>query len=131
LESRTLNPVPQRNELASYAPILKKSDGLIDWTQPSSKINDKVRGLNPWPGSYTYLSGNLFRIWKSRPIDINSSTQAPGVLVRDPGLGGVVFCRPGQLQLLEVQQEGRKRIAATEFLNGLRFREGQTLLLGK
>jgi len=131
LESRTLNPVPQRNELASYAPILKKSDGLIDWTQPSSKINDKVRGLNPWPGTYTFLNGNLFRIWKSRPVEINSSTQSPGVLVRDPGLGGVVFCHPGQLQLLEVQQEGRKRIAATDFLNGMRFREGQTLLLGK
>ncbi len=130
LESRTLTPVPQRNELASYAPILKKSDGLIDWTQPSSKVNDRIRGLNPWPGTYTFLNGSLLRIWKSRPVEINSSTQAPGVLARDPRLGGVVFCHPGQLQLLEVQQEGRKRITATEFLNGLRLGEGQTLLLG-
>ncbi|HVN80358.1 MAG TPA: methionyl-tRNA formyltransferase [Terriglobia bacterium] len=131
LESRTLSPIPQSNELASYAPMLKKSDGLIDWAQPSSKINDRIRGLNPWPGTYTFLNGNMLRIWKSRPVEINSSTQAPGVLVRDPNLGGVVFCHPGQLQLLEVQQEGRKRITATEFLNGLRFGEGQTLLLGK
>jgi len=131
LESGTLAPVPQNNELASYAPILKKSDGLIDWTQSSSKVNDKVRGFNPWPGAYTLLNGTLIHIWKSRPVEINSSTQATGVLIRDPVLGCVVFCHPGQLQLLEVQQESRKRITATEFLNGLRLGEGQTLSLGR
>ena len=131
LESGAVTSVPQANELASQAPILKKSDGLIDWTMSSSAVNNRIRGFNPWPGTYTFLNGSLVRIWKSHPVEISSANQAPGTLIRHPVLGAMVFCSPGQLQLLEVQPENRKRMSAIDFLNGIRLGEGRILLLGR
>jgi methionyl-tRNA formyltransferase len=131
LETGFLTPIAQRNELASYAPLLKKADGLIDWTQSSATIHNRVRGFNPWPGTYTGFRGIVLRIWKARFVDIPLDTRTPGTLIRDPTLGAVVFCGQGQLQLLEVQPENRTHMTAVEFLNGIRLAEHQTILLGK
>jgi methionyl-tRNA formyltransferase len=131
LETGLLTPIAQRHELASYAPLLKKADGLIDWTQSSTTIHNRVRGFNPWPGTYTCFRGTILRVWKARLVDIPIEAQTPGTLIRDPRLEAVVFCGQGQLQLLEIQPENRKHMTAAEFLNGIRLGEHQTILLGK
>jgi methionyl-tRNA formyltransferase len=104
-------PRPQDNGLATFASILKKGDGAIDWTQPALAIHNRVRGLLPWPGAHTRFRGQLMHIWRAR-------VAAEGTL---PVPGRVVACGGGGLlELLEVQLEGRKRMSAEAFANGQR-----------
>jgi methionyl-tRNA formyltransferase len=114
-------PIPQNNAEATLAPILKKEDGLIDWNRSAQQIHDRIRGLQPWPGAHTTFRSNTFNIWKSR---VASATLSPGEL--NPR--GLVGCGEGTaLELLEVQQEGRKRMDAKTFLNGLRLTDNEIL----
>ncbi len=113
----TLQPEPQNNAEASYAPILKKEDGLIDWTCPAQEIYNRMRGFTPWPGTYSTFRGQTIHIWKAKPaIDIDWGT--PGsIYVRKRG--AAVLCGSHTaLELLEVQLEGRKRVTAEAFCNG-------------
>jgi len=110
--------VPQKQDpaQATYAPILKKEDGLIDWRQPAQAIHNRVRGFQPWPGAYTRFRGQQLHIWKSRvAADVRA---APGHLVTHPLRAA---CGEGALELIEVQLEGRKRISAEAFANGQRI----------
>ncbi|MGA3235091.1 MAG: methionyl-tRNA formyltransferase [Bryobacteraceae bacterium] len=93
-------PEKQDNAQASYAPMLKKEDGLIDWNWPVEAIHNRVRGLQPWPGAYTMFRGQRFYIWKTR-VD------------------------GGSVTLVEVQLEGRKRMPAADFANGQRLSENE------
>jgi methionyl-tRNA formyltransferase len=115
-------PEKQDSAQATYAPILKKEDGLIDWTQPAQAIHNRVRGLQPWPGAYTTFRGQTLNIWKS---DAKSGAGPPGAIHSIKPL--LVACGAGFLELHEVQLEGRKRISAADFANGQRLSENETL----
>ena len=106
------------------APLLKKEDGLIDWTRPAPAIHNRVRGLQPWPGAQTTFRGQPLHIWKARVGDAAASA-APGSVLGARPL--VVACGEGTLELLEVQLEGRKRIPAGDFANGQRLTENENL----
>ena len=118
--------VPQKQDpsRATYAPLLKKEDGLIDWGQPAQSIHNRVRGLQPWPGACTTFRGQTLHIWKSslapgpRPL-------APGRLAALRPL--LVACGSGALEVLELQLEGRKRISAADFANGQRLTGNDSL----
>jgi methionyl-tRNA formyltransferase len=116
--------VPQKQDpaQATYAPLLKKEDGLIDWRQTAQAIHNRVCGFQPWPGAYTRFRGQQLHIWKSRAAA--GELGAPGRLLRHP-LRAV--CGEGALELIEVQLEGRKRIAAEAFANGQRITDGDIL----
>jgi len=116
--------VPQKQDPAgaTYAPLLKKEDGLIDWRQPAEAIHNRVRGLQPWPGAHTRFRGQQLHIWKSRVAAGGSG--GPGSLARRPLR---VTCGEGGLELIEVQLEGRKRITAEEFANGQRITDNDIL----
>lgn len=125
---RTLAEMPpgrkQDHAAATYAPILKKEDGLIDWTQPAGAIHNRVRGLVPWPGAYTTFRGRLLHIWKARPAP---GGRRPGAVWREhrrvlAGCGGNTA-----LELLEVQLEGKAKMPAEAFANGQRLMENDTL----
>jgi methionyl-tRNA formyltransferase len=112
----SITPQKQDPAQATYAPLLKKQDGLIDWRQTAHAIHNRVRGFQPWPGAYTRFRGRQLHIWKSRVAD--GGNGAPGQLLLHP-LRAV--CRAGALELIEVQLEGRQRIAAGAFANGQRI----------
>jgi methionyl-tRNA formyltransferase len=116
--------VPQKQDpaLATYAPILKKEDGRIDWRQAARAVHHRVRGLQPWPGAYTRFRGQQLHIWKSRVLPGESA--APGRLALHPPR---VACGEGALELMEVQLEGRKRISGEAFANGQRLGAGEVL----
>jgi len=116
--------VPQKQDpaQATYARLLKKEDGVIDWRQPAQAIHNRVRGFQPWPGAYTRIRGPQLHIWKSR-VGAGESG-APGSLLLHPLR---VVCGDGALELIEVQLEGRKRIAAEAFANGQRIAAGDIL----
>jgi methionyl-tRNA formyltransferase len=131
LEAGKVRPRPQDARLSSYAPMLKKSDGEIDWSQSSRQIFNRVRGFNPWPGAYTRRSRSLLRILSARPITPTLRKQAAGSLWRWNSKRALVACGEGWLELLEVQPENQRRVSASDFLNGLRLQPGRSIRLGQ
>jgi methionyl-tRNA formyltransferase len=132
LAAGTVVPEKQDGEEATYAPLLKKEDGRIDWSWPAAAIHNRVRGLQPWPGAFTTFRGQPAHIWKTK--------RGPGA-TRGPGAGGqgpggciqtlrplVVGCGEGELELVEVQVEGRKRMGAADFVNGQRVAVGEVFV---
>jgi methionyl-tRNA formyltransferase len=126
METGTLTAEKQDNAEASYAPILKKEDGLVDWNWKASEIYNRSRGLLPWPGTYTTFRGQLLHLWKVKPAN-DRETGIPGsIRVRNRKL--VVSCgNNSALELLEVQLEGRKRIPAEAFRNGQHLTDTEIL----
>ena len=122
---REIVPEKQDNSQATYAPLLKKEDGVIDWSQPASAIHNRVRGLQPWPGAYTTFRGHALHIWRAALAAPGSGGQRPGKIAGLRPL--VVACGSGALELLEVQLEGRKRMPAADFANGQRLTENDSL----
>ena len=124
LAAAAIVPQKQDSSQATYARLLKKEDGIVDWRLPAPAIHNCVRGLQPWPGARTTFRGQTLHIWKSR--------SAPGPCLPTPGrISAVkpllVCCGSGALELIEVQLEGRKRISATDFANGQRLTENEIL----
>jgi methionyl-tRNA formyltransferase len=130
LETRLAKRIPQDPALASYAPMLKKADGLLDWRQSAVSLHNRIRAFNPWPGTCTLLQGQTFRIWKAQPAEV-SGELPPGTLLHHGSGAAVVACGTGFLRLEEVQLENRKRTSALDFLHGIRLGRSQTLLLGR
>jgi methionyl-tRNA formyltransferase len=119
-------PVKQNPDEATLAPILKKEDGLIDWTWPAQKIFNRVRGFLPWPGAYTTFRGQLFHIWKARAANDTASGDPGQLVARQKRL--LITCGAATaLEPLEVQVEGRNRVSAEAFLNGVRLNENEFL----
>lgn len=131
LEKGTIKCIPQDATRATYAPILKKSDGLLDWSQPAASLHHRVRAFNPWPGTYTALHGQKLRVWKAEPVEILGESLPPGSLLHHASGTVVVACGAGFLRLEEVQLENRKRTSALDFLHGIRLGRAQTVLLGR
>ncbi len=117
---------PQEGE-SSYAPKLKKEDGLIDWSLSAVDIYNKVRGLLPWPGGFSYLDSKLLKIYKAR-VDLKEHQDAsPAEIVRISDDSFSVKCGLGSLDILDLQLEGKKRMVAREFLLGHRIELGMKL----
>ena len=114
----------QDSSQATYARLLKKEDGMLDWSLPAPAIHNRVRGLQPWPGAYTTFRGQTLHLWKSRlaPPPVNP---LPGPFASVKPL--VVNCGSGALELIEVQLEGRKRISSADFANGRRLTENENM----
>ena len=124
LEAGSLRPVPQDHEKATYAPVLKREDGRVDWRQSARQIYNRLRGFDPWPGIFSTFRGKRLRIHAARPSAAGGL--APG---ETAFAAGSLFagCGAGRLELLEVQIEGKKRIAAADFARGYRL-GGQEIL---
>jgi methionyl-tRNA formyltransferase len=121
LERGEIKPRPQDSALATLAPMLKKEDGRIDWSFRAEDIERRVRGFAPWPGAYTTFRAQGFHIWASTLASSSMQTPDAGTLLAvDRRL--LVACGSNTwLELLEVQVEGRRRVPARDFLNGIRL----------
>ena len=131
-EEGTLVPEAQDEALATYAGMLDKKSGRIDWTMPAVRTECLIRGLNPWPTAYTGRAGKMLKIWKAEVVPEGEQTAVPGGMVP----GDVVTVRKdsfsvltgdGLLRILEVQPEGRKRMTADAYLRGYPVAEGEHL----
>ena len=120
-----LTPRPQRDRDATFAPVLNKEDGLIDWSLSAAAIERRVRGFQPWPNAYTSFNSKGLTIWRAQPISSPNTTAAPGEVILARGDDLLVSCgEQTALRLLEVQPEARKRIPVRDFINGLRLKVG-------
>lgn len=114
-----LPPHPQPDEGVTYARKLTKDDGRLDWSQPASRLHNRLRAFTPWPGTFTFLPAQprplLLKVWRA---EITAGSGHPGQVLSAEKSGIVVACREGALRLLEVQKEGGRRMTAAEFLAG-------------
>jgi methionyl-tRNA formyltransferase len=119
---------PQPTEGVSHAPKINKQDGHVDWNQPARSIWNRVRGLVPWPGAFTFLPGqpqpHLLKIWQAEPAQ---SPGLPGEVLQADKTGIVVGCGHDALRILVLQREGGRRLTAQEFLAGHPLLPGQKL----
>ena len=123
LEARTLKPLSQNSSLSSYAPKLKKEDGLIYWDNPALTIHNRVRGLAPWPGAFSYLGSKRLSIRKTE-ITVGEPSDIPGDIIRTSDRGIEVGTRDGRIIITELQPEGKKRMSAKSFLAGHKIVSG-------
>jgi methionyl-tRNA formyltransferase len=127
LEAASLRPEKQDPARATYAPILTKADGAIDWSRPARDIHNLIRGMQPWPGGHTSFRGQRLHIWIARLAPELIAPGEPGSLrITREGLfaaGG----DGGWLKLIEVQSEGRRRMGGEEFARGQRIESGEKL----
>jgi methionyl-tRNA formyltransferase len=126
LKEGSLTPREQDETLATLAPILKKEDGRIDWRRPAVEIERRVRGLYPWPGSYTTLKGKLLKVHRSTIVS-SESPAGHGEVVRADAGGFWVAAGTGIVALEEVQLENKKRLPGVEFIRGARVKAGDRL----
>ena len=120
-----LSPRPQRDADATFAPVLTKEDGLIDWSQSAFEIERRIRGFQPWPNAYTSLNSKSLILWEAQPSISVTSGIANGELIVAHRDELVVQCgQQTALRVLEVQPEARKRMAARDFINGMRVKVG-------
>jgi len=123
LVSGNLVPHPQDNDQATYAPLLKKEDGRIDWNLPAQQIYNRMRAFTPWPGAYTSFRGQTCHLW-AEPFSLQTLTGgAPGTIFREDTQILIACGHATLLRLLSVKLEGRKQISAVEFANGARLTE--------
>lgn len=124
LENGMIKPVPQTGE-ASYAPLLKKEDGLINWSKSAEEIRNFIRGMNPWPGAYGFLEGERIKILKVVSPDENGEA---GVIKRVSKDELIVGADRGSVSILEIQPQGKPIMTIRAFLQGRKIREGMKFI---
>jgi methionyl-tRNA formyltransferase len=124
LQAGEVSPHPQDHSKATLAPILTKEDGRIDFRRTAAEICNRIRGFQPWPGAFTTFRAKNLHVWAARPCS-GSAALAEVKLENDRLLAG---CGEStMLEFLEVQPEGKKRMAARDFIHGYRPRAGEKL----
>jgi methionyl-tRNA formyltransferase len=119
-----LTPRPQHDADATFAPVLKKEDGLIDWSLSAFAIERRVRGFQPWPNAYTSFNSKGLTIWSAEPSTTKGNA-TPGEIIAAHRDDLVVSCgEQTALRLIELQPESRKRISVREFISGARLKVG-------
>jgi len=131
IESGTATHTPQDDAAFTYAPMIKKSDGQIDWDWPTSRIINLTRAFDPWPGPYSIYNGETIKIWrveKADSIDVPAENTPPGtILAADPTRGLLVRTVDGGAWILELQTAGGKRMSAKDYLRGRSIGAGERL----
>lgn len=120
-----LTPRPQHDRDATFAPVLQKADGAVDWSNPAATIARCVRGFQPWPNAYTKCDSRRLIIWKAEVAEIATRGVRPGDVTFVHGDDLVVECGDQTaLRITEVQPEARRRMSVRDFLNGTQLKIG-------
>ncbi|MBC8018814.1 MAG: methionyl-tRNA formyltransferase [Verrucomicrobia bacterium] len=125
LASGAIVPQEQDGAQSCYAPMLKKEDGQVDWCCDARSIHNQVRGLAVWPVAYTFLDGQVLKMYRSR---VSAGSDLPGTVLRADKKGLEVACLTGSLIIEELQLAGKKRLDAASFLSGYAVSEGTLLV---
>ncbi|MEN2775957.1 methionyl-tRNA formyltransferase [Acetivibrio clariflavus] len=127
LKNGTLERIPQNDEEATYAPMMTKEIGCIDWSKSSREIHNLVRGTNPWPGAYTFLSGKKMKIWMTSVVSDDKHDSKAGTILKVSKDGIVVACGSGKLNIKEIQFENARKMSVEEYICGHKIGEGELL----
>ncbi len=124
LEDGSVTRTPQGEATTEYAKMLDKNMGKIDFSQDAKKIECLIRGLNPWPSAYSYINGKTLKIWEA---DVTRGSGEPGSVIDIDKNGFTVACGKDALYIKEVQLEGKKRMASSDFLRGYKLNKGDKI----
>jgi methionyl-tRNA formyltransferase len=132
IERGEVAAVNQDESQATYAPMLKREAGLIDWQMPAREIANRVRAFQPWPGSYTNFRGGRLILWRGHYVEdavVNAaSTAETGTIISVDQSGIAIKCGDSSTLLVEEMQiEGKRRLSAREFANGARLKSGERI----
>jgi methionyl-tRNA formyltransferase len=122
----TIQPLPQEHNLATYAPMLTKDDGLINWNKSAKSLENFIRGVTPWPGAYTFWGDKRLKIFSTTPITADIPEPSGTVLVGFPDELRVAT-GDGVLSIREIQGASGKRLTIKEFLRGHPIKPGTIL----
>lgn len=122
LQAGNIEPRPQDERFTSLAPKFKKEDGLINWQAPAEALFNRIRGLNPWPGTYTFHHGKRVKIIEARPVQ-TPPIMAPGTILVDTDKLLVGCGQTSALSIERLQVAGKPIRSASEFLRGYKARE--------
>lgn len=122
IEAGEVNPEPQDDALSSYAGLISKKDGIIDFTKTPEEIERQIRAFDPWPGAYCAYKGETMKLWKAEVLD-KSSDAAPGTIVNVSNDGIDICCGGRLLRATEIQMPGKKRVEVKAFLLGNKIDE--------
>lgn len=126
ISSGTASRIPQDDSCATYVKILNKDMGNIDFNKPAIEIERLIRGLNPWPSAFTYLTGKILKLWSASVVKTDKESK-PGEVIEVRKDGLLVMTGKDALFIHELQLEGKKRLLAEEFLRGNNIELGTTL----
>lgn len=121
-----ISPIKQDEKSASYYPMLKKTDGKIDWSLSAKEICNRVRGVTPWPGAYTHIGGKILKLFGVKPCTASGS-KCGDVLKADKS-GIIIACGKGSVCIDELQLEGKRRMSCAEFVNGNKLSVGEVIV---
>ena len=124
--TNSLKPVPQDNSLATYAPLLKKKDGLVDWSKPAEEIEAFIRGITPWPGAFTFIGKKRIKIFASDVV-FNDSKVDPGTVTGETRDRLRIATGKYLLSIKEIQEESGKRLPIRDYLRGCNISPGTVL----
>ncbi len=125
-----ITPIIQNESQATLAPILKKEDGWMDWSQSAIILTNRIRGLSPWPGGYTFLKGERWGIWKvgiersEEASELLDDSSAPGTIIGVSKHGIRVKTGGGVLKLIDIQPANKKRMSVSQYIAGHRIEVG-------
>lgn len=125
--SGKIERIQQNNEEATYAPIMTKELGRIDWSKDAKDVRNLIRGTYPWPGAFSSYNGRIFKILSSQALDDNIKNDNYGYISRGNKDSIVVSCGNGSLKILELQFENGKPMSAEAYLRGHKMDEGTKL----
>ena len=125
----TARPIAQDHARASHAPMLAKTDGIIDFAAPAAAVAARIRGVDPWPGAQAVLRGQIVKLFRARPaLGHLRAGAAPGTVLGISARGVEVAASDGVVEIREVQAAGRKRMTAAQFAAGRGIAIGDVLV---
>lgn len=126
IEGHRLIGVPQREEKATYTKKITKEMGLVNWHRPAKEIFSQMKGLSPWPGTFSYLEGTRMKLWRALPHEESTSSPCfPGAIVAVGKDSFTVQTVEGLLEIFEIQLDNKKRMSVSDFLKGYTIEKGQ------
>lgn len=125
LKDGTLERTPQSDAEATYAPMMTKELGCIDWAKSSREIHNLVRGTSPWPGAYTSYCGKKIKIWVTSIVSEEEHDLKAGTILKVGKDGLIVACGIGKLNIKEIQCDGSRRMNVEDYICGHKIDEGE------
>lgn len=123
IEEGKISPEPQDDSKSSYAEMVFKQEGKIDFTRQPEAVERLIRGFDPWPGAFCEYEDMVMKLWKAQPLCENTGKE-PGTIIEVSARGIKIACGDGALLVSEIQIPGKKRVAVPEYLKGNQIKEG-------
>ncbi len=127
LEAGTLRPEKQDDSLSSYAGMISKKDGKLDFKKSPIQLRRQIKAFDPWPGAFCTCQGQVMKIWQAEVLSASGASAEDGTVLAAGDAGIDIACGGGVLRALEIQMPGKKRVSVKDYLRGNQIEIGMIL----